>query len=81
MLKASEYWLGKKSFVSADSLAAANHSMIDHLWRGRLDLGTLQIETGKSKAGRFTNIGDALERYENTRNMAKSVVARIKQIL
>ncbi len=80
MLKASEYWLGKKSFVSADSLASANHSMIDHLWRERLDLGTLLVDTGKSKSGRFTKTSDALERYENTRNLAKSVIARIKHI-
>ena len=80
MLKASEYWLAKKSFVSADSLASANHSMIDHLWRERLDLGTLLIKTGKSKAGRFTKTSDALERYENTRNLAKSLITRIKHI-
>lgn len=80
MLKASQYWLGKKNFVSADSLASANHSMIDHLWRERLELGTLLIETGKSKTGQLTKIGDALERYENTRNLAKTALARIKHI-
>ncbi len=80
MLKATEYWLGKKAFVCADSLASANHSMIDHLWRDRLDLGTLLIEIGESKTGRFTKTGEALERYENTRNLAKSIIARIKLI-
>ncbi len=80
MLKASEHWLGKKGFVSADSLASANHSMIDHLWRERLDLGTLLIETGKSKPDRVTKISEALARYENTRNLAKSVIARMKRI-
>ena len=80
MLKASEHWLGKKSFVSADSLASANHSMIDHLWRERLNLGTLLIETGNSKPGRITKISDALARHKNVRNLAKSIVARIRRI-
>ena len=80
MLKASEHWLGKKSFVSADSLASANHSMIDHLWRERLKLGTLVIETGKSKPGRITKFSDALVRRENIRNQVKSIIARIKHI-
>ena len=80
MLKASEHWLGKKDFVSADSLASANHSMIDHLWRERLEIGTLLIETGKSKAGQFKKVGGALERYENARNLVKSIIARIRHI-
>ena len=80
MLKATEYWLERKGFVCADSLASANHSMIDHLWRDRLDLGTLLIETGESKTGRLKNTGYALERYENIRNLMKSVIAHIKHI-
>ncbi len=80
ILKTSEYWLGQKRFISADSLASANHSMINHLWRERLELGTLLIETGNSKAGRITKTGDALERYENMRNLAKSIVARVSHL-
>lgn len=81
MLHASAHWLSLKSFKNADSLAAANHKMIDHLWRNHLELATLLIETGKSKSGRMEKLSIAIERHEKLRELAKSILARLKQAL
>ncbi len=79
MLNASTNWLSQKSFTNADSLASADHKMIDHLWRERIDLGTLLIDTGKS--GQIGKVADALERYDNTKALAKSALSRLKRII
>ena len=80
MLHASAQWLSRKNFQNADSLASANHKMIDHLWRDRQQLGTLLIETGKPKVSRIEKQARALERYDDFRVMAKAGMARLKRI-
>lgn len=43
MLEAAEALLGEEGIERIDSLASADHPMIDHLWRGRRTMGTLVV--------------------------------------
>ncbi len=50
LMQATEHMLALKNFKGANSLAAANHKMINHLWRERQTFGTLLIGVGKAKS-------------------------------
>ena len=43
MLEAADALFGDPAIMRIDSCASANHPMIDHLWPGRLALGTLVV--------------------------------------
>ncbi|MEP3431388.1 MAG: GNAT family N-acetyltransferase [Roseibium sp.] len=42
--------LQQPGFIRADSLAVSGHSMIEPLWRGRIELGTLLLAKGHSNS-------------------------------
>jgi hypothetical protein len=43
MLAASEWWMADPAISRIDSLAIADHPMVDHLWPDRLSIGTMVI--------------------------------------
>ena len=57
-----------------DSCAAPNHPMIDHLWRGRLDLVDLALAVRPEAAGRFARALAAARLREQARARLKAVV-------
>lgn len=76
IMQATEHWQKLKSFKNADSLAAANHTMMDRVWQERLNIGTLLIGTGKTSASQVLVVCNSLERIERFKNVAKSLLKR-----
>jgi len=76
IMRATEHWQKLKSFKNADSLAGANHTMMDRVWQERLNIGTLLIGTGKTSASQVLVISNSLERFERFKNAAKSLLNR-----
>lgn len=70
MLQATTRMLQDPAFELADSLAVANHPMIDHLWRDRIRIGTVLVRFGAS-ALRATVAARDLEAYLAARRTAK----------
>eukprot|EP00903_Cladosiphon_okamuranus_P002515 g2513.t1 len=70
--------LAMEGFKGADSLAIPGHSMIEPLWRGRLDIGTLLYAEGPlSNVKRTLCVADA--RLEQTLRMgARALKRRLK---
>jgi hypothetical protein len=77
VVRATEYWLGLKTFKSADSLAIANHSVMGRVWRERISIGMLLIGTGKTNAGEITTVVNALDRFAKIKVIAKTILNRI----
>lgn len=50
MLEAAASFLAEPNVQRIDSLAAADHPMIDHLWRDRLAVGTLVVGPARGRA-------------------------------
>ena len=74
MLEAADALFGDPAIMRIDSCASANHPMIDHLWPGRLALGTLVI--GPVGGGALYRAGLAAFRAEvEARAAAKHVRA------
>lgn len=62
MLEASTALLADPTIKRIDSIAVANHPMVDHLWPDRLEIGTLVI--GPKGGGALYEAGLALMRLE-----------------
>ncbi len=80
MSRATMHWLAQKSFKRADSLASANHSMMDRLWKDRQETGTLLIGTGKHGARQVTSARRAMEHYDGLKELVKSILKRLHRI-
>lgn len=80
MLAASEWLFGDPAIAMIDSLAIADHPMVDHLWPDRLAIGTLVIgPRGGSAAYR---LGAALARLElRLRPLARRAVHALRKKL
>jgi CelD/BcsL family acetyltransferase involved in cellulose biosynthesis len=46
MMQATARMLADPRFAGADSLAVTDHPMIDHLWRDRVEIGTVVVDLG-----------------------------------
>ena len=70
--------LAMRGFKLADSLAIPGHSMIEPLWRGRLEIGTLLLSSGSLAAfkNRICSADFALDRA--LRRLARDVRKRLK---
>lgn len=70
--------LAMPGFKLADSLAIPGHSMIEPLWRGRLEIGTLLLSSGFLAAfkNRICSVDYALE--QKLRRLARDVRNRLK---
>ncbi len=76
LMRATDHMLGLKSFKRANSLAAANHKMINHLWQERQTFGTLLIGAGKIEKGRVARIAGSIERLQRLREGVKSLISQ-----
>lgn len=77
MLQATTRMLQDPAFELADSLAVANHPMIDHLWRDRIRIGTVLVHRGGS-AWRAAVAARDLEVFMAARRTAKAWRDRIR---
>ncbi len=78
MLYATQKMLDQPQFRYADSLASANHSMIDHLWRERLDIGTVLIGKTADSVDHVKKQIRALQRQQKLLHLAKSARDQIR---
>ncbi|MEP3045565.1 MAG: GNAT family N-acetyltransferase [Roseibium sp.] len=65
-------------FVRADSLAVPGHSMIEPLWRGRIELGTLLLAKGQSSSLRQRLCVMDLRFEKGIRERASALKKRLK---
>jgi len=78
MLAASEWLLADPAVAWIDSLAIADHPMVDHLWPDRLAIGTLVIGPKGGSAGYRLGIG--LARLElRLRPLARRALHALRQ--
>ena len=73
MLHATSALRGGSDFQSIDSLAYADHPMIDHLWKQRQPMGDLAIGLASGTAGRVDRFTRAKNRLDWMRNLARRV--------
>nr|WP_319384487.1 GNAT family N-acetyltransferase [uncultured Roseibium sp.] len=78
VLFAFQQTLAMPGFKLADSLATPGHSMIEPLWRGRLEIGTLLLSAGSTSSfkNRICSADLALEQM--LRRLARDVRRRLK---
>lgn len=80
MLAASEWLLGNPGIAMIDSLAIADHPMVDHLWPDRLAIGTLVI--GPKGGSSACRLGIALAELElRLRPLARRAVHALRRKL
>ncbi|WP_434054946.1 MAG: GNAT family N-acetyltransferase [Roseibium sp.] len=70
--------LATPGFRLADSLAVPGHSMIEPLWRGRLETGTLLLSSGPLAALRNGICSADLGFEQTVRQMARTIRNRLK---
>lgn len=70
--------LALPGFQGADSLAIPGHSMIEPLWRGRLETGTLLLGDGASSNFRQNLCGLDMSASQTLRRYARSIRKRLK---
>jgi CelD/BcsL family acetyltransferase involved in cellulose biosynthesis len=76
MLRASERMLAEPGFERADSLAVAGHPMIEQVWAGRMEVGTVLIDLG-GRGARARLAGFDLDRF----TAAKAIARRLRDRL
>lgn len=77
MLAASEWLLAQPGIRLIDSIAVADHPMVDHIWPDRLSVGTLVI--GPKGGSAFYRIGIWLARQElRLRPLARRIVHTLR---
>lgn len=77
MLETADALFGDSAIARIDSCACADHPMIDHLWRGRMDVATLVV--GPVGGGAIYRTGLAAMRAEHdAKAMARRVRTRLK---
>ena len=69
-------FIADKSLTLVDSTAASDHPMIDHIWRERLVVGDLYIQTRRGDA-----LGPALGKLIRLRRNARNHVKRLYHFL
>ncbi len=78
MIQATWHMKSLKSFKRADSLATADHNLMDHIWRERENIGTILIGLGRLKSGSTTKAARSLDRNNQIREGIKSLVKRFR---
>ncbi|BCP55292.1 hypothetical protein K32_39090 [Kaistia sp. 32K] len=80
MLQASERLAGEAGIDCIDSLAVADHPMVDHLWPDRLEIGTLVI--GPKGGSLAYRLGLALARLEiRARPIVKNRIREARKLV
>lgn len=78
MLELGNHSQRSRSLCRADSLAAPDHPMIDHLWRDRLAIGTVVI--GPPRRSALYRLGLASERLQRrARDRMKTLVHHLRR--
>ncbi|GAA0785905.1 GNAT family N-acetyltransferase [Roseibium denhamense] len=70
--------LGLEGFQGADSLAVSGHQMIEPLWRGRVETGTLLIGSGPLTRLRQTALGADLAVNHKLRKIGRSLRKKLQ---
>ncbi|MFC6654176.1 GNAT family N-acetyltransferase [Roseibium salinum] len=71
--------LALPGFMGADSLAVPGHSMIEPLWRGRLETGTMVLAQGAAGSLKLRLATADLAAEQALRRLARSVRQRLKR--
>ncbi|WP_421980104.1 GNAT family N-acetyltransferase [Roseibium sp.] len=70
--------LAMPEFTLADSLAIPGHSMIEPLWRGRLEIGTLLLAAGPMAAFKTRLCATDLALEQSLRRLARDVRRKVR---
>ena len=63
--------------VTVDSLARADHPVMNRVWADRITMGTLALATSSRGAGPFRSTVAAIERRERVREWARRLLGRV----
>ncbi len=78
MLHTTSELLARPGFVEADSLAAPDHPMINHIWRDRLSLTDLTVALHSEAGPALEKRVDEKVRMERAKAMVKGMIARLR---
>jgi len=81
MLHATEHLAGRKDLISADSLAVANHPMMDHLWRDRAEIGSILIGLRTSDDELLQDAVSGIEKERQLKERAKNMLGWLRCVI
>ena len=76
LMHATEHWLGLANIRLVDSLATANHTLINRLWRERQPIGDLLIGTSSVSGNEVDRVVRSLERVRYGKRVVKNLLHR-----
>ena len=77
ILQATEDLFAEGTIAHADSCAIPNHPMIDHLWRGRIEVADVILASASFGAARFAVYAGAERLRRNLRATAKDIFYKL----
>ena len=80
MLEATSALSDSETFVEADSLATADHWMMNRIWPDRITITDIAIELRASRRMAFEDVIKAKERYQRLKSNAKEVLQFVQSI-
>ncbi len=76
MINATNILKERSNFVEADSLAVANHAMMNRVWPDSVPIADLSIALDRNAGRALQNVVKAKERLSKMRNLAKSALRK-----
>ncbi len=77
LMHASEHWLDLSDIRLVDSLATANHPLINRVWRERQPMGDMLIGTSSAKKNEVNQVVRSLERFQYAKRSVKNLLHRV----
>ncbi len=74
LIRATGHMLSLSKFSSTDSLAVAEHNLMDHVWRERQNIGSILVGIGTGSANSTIRAASAIERYNRIKQQLKSAL-------
>ena len=80
MLEATESLISQKSFVEADSLAVADHWMMNRIWPDKIAITDFAVSLAPNSVSRLELFITSKLRFHKIKMTAKEVLSRINSI-
>ena len=78
MIHATEKLRARKNFVVADSLAVADHPMINRIWQDRIEISDFTVALRPEAVGRLEETAAAKQRFIQLKSTAKAALAKLR---